>query len=407
MRSPLILATLVAGAILPLWSSAAAAQATGALTGQVVDSAGRPLENVDILLDGIPRTATSNVGGSFRFDGVPAGAYRLTARLPGFQAADTVVSVTGGTTTAVRFRLLALPQQLDPIDVTGARLRPVLTGWVHDTDGRPLEHVEIILRGMPQTVRTNAQGAFRFDSVGVETYQLTARLPGYAAAQSAVTTQEGRHTEVALRLRLFNQVLETIEVVADRRGLYGVVGTSALRPVAGATVRVHGGGTSQVTDSAGRFAFPGVKTGDYLVAVQAAGMEERTLHVEMPRNGRLEVSITVMPENPSRRPFPGQRWVNHDLGLQLSFQPSWRRMNRGELARYAGRQLCDIARVRREARGTEATIILDGVRALNPWSLCAFNADEVALVTFAGGCRVMGMTVRPPPGMRCIGVWTR
>lgn len=382
-----------------------AAQTTGGIRGRTLEGGLVPLGGVEVLVDRVPRSVLSGPGGAFLLDGLPPGEYQVTARIPGFAPVRIVVGIRAGVVLDIELHLERLPQELDTIRVVAPIGPPFLLGSVHDTHGRPLENVEVLLEGFPQRAVTGPTGRFRFDSLPAGSYNLTARYPGFIAARSRILVQPGG-TEVALRMREFTQVLETIEVVADRRGLYGVVATGQLQPIPGARVRVHGGGTGQVTDSAGRFAFPGLKPGEYLLSAERAGMEGRRLFLEIPRNGRLEVSLTLSPENPSRRPPPTARWIDHDLGLMLSFSPSWKRVSRQDLARMAGRQLCDVGRIRREARGTEAAIIVDGMRALMPWSLCAFSTDEVALVTF-GGCRVNGMPITPPAGLRCIGVWMR
>ena len=388
-------------------ATGASAQTTGAIRGTVIAADGLPLENVEILVRGIERTVLTNAAGVYRFNDVPVGEQLLTARRPGYVASQLTIEVSAGQVAVADFQLSPVAQQLDSIAVTGERIPPFLIGNVHDTFGRPLEGVEIVLDGVSRTVRTNARGTFRFDSLEAKRYQLTARLPGFVAARNVIEIKAGPPTEVALRLSAFAQYLETVEVDADLRGLYGVVATREMQPVPGAKVTVFGGGTSQVTDSAGRFAFPSIKRGDYMVAAARDGMEGKPIFVDMNRGHRLEVVITLSPEPADRKRVVGERWIRHDLGLALSFTPSSSRMNRGELARFEGRQLCDIARVRAAARGTEATLIVDGVQALNPWSLCAFNADEVSMIFFYSRCEVRGIKVRPPPLMPCFDVWTR
>jgi len=388
-------------------ATSVSAQTTGAVRGTVIAADGLPLENVEILVRGIERTILTNAAGVYRFNDVPVGEQVLTARRPGYEASQVSVAVAAGQVAVADFQLSPVAQQLDSIAVTGDRIPPFLIGNVHDTFGRPLEGVEIVLEGVPRTVRTNARGTFRFDSLEAKRYQLTARLPGFVAARNVIEVKAGPPTEVAMRLSAFAQVLETVEVDADLRGLYGVVATREMQPVPGAKVTVFGGGMTQVSDSAGRFAFPDIKVGDYLVGAARDGMEGKPILVDMNRGRRVEVVVTLVPENPSRGRVIGARWINHDLGLALSFNPSWKRMNRGELARFEGRQLCDIGRIRMEARGTEATLIVDGVQALNPWSLCAFGADEVSMIVFSSACEVRGIRVRPPPRMRCFDVWTR
>ncbi|MDZ4674067.1 MAG: carboxypeptidase-like regulatory domain-containing protein [Gemmatimonadota bacterium] len=400
--------TIVLGAI--LLPCVSASQTTGSIRGIAYDTEGRPLEGVEIVVRGIERTVTTNSFGAYRFLDVPAGEQQLTARRPGYRADQRTVVISAGHVALVDFRLQSAPQQLDSVSVTVGLPPPLLLGYVHDTFGRPLEHVEILLQGVNRTVLTSATGAFRFDSLEVKQYQLTARLPGYVAAHSLVPVRAAPPTEVALRLQGFAQDLGTIEVDADRRGIYGVVGTKDLKPVPNAKVQVYGGGTSQRTDSAGRFAFPDLKPGDYLLDAEMKGMTGRSLNVELPRNGRREVVITLAPVNPSVRRVVGEKWIKHDLGLALAFSSSVGRMNRSYLARFTGMQLCDIGQVRNRAGGTEAMVVVDGHKILKPWSLCAFSADELALVSVSGPspwCTVQGVRVFVPPGLRCVYVWTR
>jgi protocatechuate 3,4-dioxygenase beta subunit len=392
-----------------LWTSTASAQSSGSLRGQVVGSQGQPLEGVEIVVRGLDRTVSTNASGAFRFDGIPLGEQSVVARRPGYLPADTTVTILADAIVEVALELTERPLELDQIEIVGARFRPNLQGYVHDTEGRPLEDVEIILRGLNRSVQTNARGIFRFDSLESKPYQLTARLPGYAAAQSLIRVYPAEPTEVALRLRQLPQELPEYFVEGVRqRGLYGVVGTPDLEPVVGAKVQVHGGGTSAITDSAGRFALPAIKPGEYLVQATHPGLSGRPIHVSVPRGGSREVTMTLEPIGQGRGPVPGIQWVYHDLGLRLSFQPASRRVNRAELARQRGRLLCDIARVRTFVGRRDVAIVVDGIQVLYPWSLCAFDADELALIEFPrGGCVSMGQPVKLLPGDACIMVWRR
>lgn len=392
---------------------ALAAQATGGIRGRTLEGGVLPLGGVEVLVDGVPRSVLSGPTGTFLLDGLPPGEYQVTARMPGFTPARMVVGVRAGVILDIELHLQRAAQELDSVQVVAPIGVPFLLGSVHDTFGRPLENVEIVLRGVSRTAVTGPSGRFRFDSLPVGIYQLTARYPGYVAAQSQVPVRQGG-TEVALRLRAFTQVLETVEVVGDRRGLYGVVATAALLPIPGAAVRVHGGGTGQVTDSAGRFAFVGLRSGDYLLAVAATLMEPRSLMLQIPRNGRLEVSVTMEYMNPSRRRPPGAEWENHQLGLLLSFNPSRDRLARAELDRHRGRLLCDVPRIRQAAGGLDATIVVNGLEVLRPWSLCAFSVDEVAVIHLpptgrgrVAHCTALGQPVVPAAGTRCFAIWTR
>lgn len=58
------------------------------VAGRVVDETGGVLVGADVRLEGdligAPRTTVTDERGRFRFEGVPAGPYRLTVRAPGF-----------------------------------------------------------------------------------------------------------------------------------------------------------------------------------------------------------------------------------------------------------------------------------------------------------------------------------
>jgi hypothetical protein len=193
-----------------------------------------------------------------------------------------------------------------------------------------------------------------------------------------------------------------------------VVADSTKRPVSGARVEVHGGGASQRTDSAGRFAFPEMKPGDYVVEATAPGVSSRPLMVTVPRGGAREVVLFLATD---RAREPGTRWLYEDLGLRLAFAPARLHMNRDELQRSAGKRLCDIPRIQSVVDGDRATIVLDGVTVYYLWPLCDFEVDELALVEWSA-CVSKGLPVRSPGLGRsrgrssraetsCVMVWTR
>jgi len=288
---------------------------------------------------------------------------------------------------------------------------------VLDTAGKPLEGVEILLAGVARTVSTNAAGRFAFDSLPAREYNLTARLPGYGPERVRIPIRAGAPLEVEIRMAPRLQQLETIIVEGSRRGLYGVVGDSLKQPVAGARVDVHGANAHQVTDSAGRFAFPDIKGGDYLLVATAGGQTSRPMNVNVPYQGAKEVVLFVAPPLPGRAEPPGMYWVYHDLGVRNIRYPASKRMNGDELRRFPGRPLCDVARIRAVAGGDVATVVLNGVQVLYNWPLCEFSSDEVGFVEWAA-CVALGAQVNAPAPMRlrgsssrgqvsCLMVWTR
>jgi protocatechuate 3,4-dioxygenase beta subunit len=286
-----------------------------------------------------------------------------------------------------------------------AQVQPAIHGRVLDTSGRPVEGVEILLNGVSRTVTTGSTGRFVFDGLSARVYALTARRPGFRPTRSSITVGAAAVTEVVIRIEQYVQVLDSVVVSENRRGLYGVVGDSARRPIVGARVEVFVGQKSEPTDSAGRFAYPDIKSGDYVVLVSFPGLAPRNIHVTVPRNGATEVSLILLPPSGQADP-PGIRWVFHDLGMRLAFHPRASRLGRAELARFAGRQLCDIPMIRGTVSDLPLTEV-DGIRSRSLLPLCTFSADELTMVelTCSGPTALPRLSSRRKSG--CIRVWTR
>ncbi len=100
---PLLVALLVLGAI------PAAAQQSGSVTGQVLDSAGSGLPGVTVVADGdvlpTPRVAVTSANGSYRFPVLPPGTYVVTFELSGFETAKRQVRVLLQQTSVVDITL--------------------------------------------------------------------------------------------------------------------------------------------------------------------------------------------------------------------------------------------------------------------------------------------------------------
>lgn len=96
------------------------AQATGRVTGRVVDQVGDPLPGVriDLVVAGVEQTAMTNADGRYAFDAAPEGSAELTFRLLDFGVVRRAVSVrAGGSVT--RDLVLTLTLNADVV-VTGA-----------------------------------------------------------------------------------------------------------------------------------------------------------------------------------------------------------------------------------------------------------------------------------------------
>ena len=77
----------------------------GVLTGRVVDSSGNPVANATVTVtsvdDGQARSATTGTDGSYRFDELPLGNYRMKLEAAGFQTLEIPSATVDGTKPSV------------------------------------------------------------------------------------------------------------------------------------------------------------------------------------------------------------------------------------------------------------------------------------------------------------------
>src|SRR5688572_1747669 len=120
-----------------LWASALGAQATGTISGRVVDSAGaQPLTGVTVIIEGTQRGAVTGADGTFRISGVPAGTASVRARRIGYISQVRPVAVGSGATADVQFALAASASVLEGVVVTGygSQRRVAVTGSIASID---------------------------------------------------------------------------------------------------------------------------------------------------------------------------------------------------------------------------------------------------------------------------------
>ena len=109
-----------AGAL--LWSTAppARAQATGSISGRVVEAGtGRPLSGAEVFLSGRTRPAVTDDNGEYRITDVPAGAATVRVRLIGYGGMGQELTLQAGQTARADFELARSAIALDEVVVTG------------------------------------------------------------------------------------------------------------------------------------------------------------------------------------------------------------------------------------------------------------------------------------------------
>ena len=103
------------GAVVPVYAQ----DATGTISGRIVDGAGEGLPGVTILVQGTTKGAATVSDGSFTIRDVPAGSYTLTASSVGMTTARQQVTVTAGSDTPVNLSLKEDATQLSEAVVVG------------------------------------------------------------------------------------------------------------------------------------------------------------------------------------------------------------------------------------------------------------------------------------------------
>jgi hypothetical protein len=257
-------------------------------------------------------------------------------------------------------------------------------GTVRDTAGAPLEGAELLFGN--RSVSTNAQGAYRIDSLRIGNVFLTVRFAGYVPIRATIRIEPTRPNDLSFVMTRAPFLLPPIVTEVRRTGIYGAVGDTFQRPLRGVRVQVAGvNGGVKFTDSLGAFAFPAADRGAYLVRMTYPGFGERRFPVELnPGEGRQIVAV-LSPSRVSASREDDQ--VFDDLRRRLAFGLRRNFLTPDELTRYGSQGLCEIPRIFAMVGrfSTTTTVLLNGTTTLYNFpvsSLCAWRADDVSLVEF-------------------------
>jgi len=275
-------------------------------------------------------------------------------------------------------------------------------GVVRDDEGTIIPGAELRLSPARLNISAGQQGEFRFDSLAPGSYLLLARSPGHEPARIAFTVGSGTRN-LNVTLRRMPQMLDSVLVTEVRRGLYGVVSDSALKPIVGATVRVHGDQLVLVSDSAGRFAAPDLSPGSYGVTVEHPGQATRNKVVTVPLRGATEIAIQLQPILPGQPRIPFASTAMRDLGTRLAWGTRSDILGGEELRQYVGYSLCDVPRMWRMFQDNRVIVIENGTRVLRGVSLCDLVTDQLELVEWGVNCEDISWGVEMLLGQECDG----
>jgi Carboxypeptidase regulatory-like domain len=208
-------------AALSMTSTVAVAQSIG-IAGHVVDNAGTGLPGVVAMAipqrGGDTQTVVTGTNGTYTFEDLPEGIYRVDFDLPGFDMTRrNLVAVRAGETTRVDVTLqvtaicecIGKSHRLDQSRLT------VHMGQVVDPSGRPLPHaqLEIVGPGGPETVYASREGRFQIRLSSAHKWPMTARDSGFGD----VTMKVSGRTRTPLLFRLPNADTRKLPVVERLR----------------------------------------------------------------------------------------------------------------------------------------------------------------------------------------------
>ena len=162
------------------WAPApVAAQATGTLVGTVRDAASqRPLEAVQVYIEGTGIGALTNAAGRYLLLNVPAGEHTIVAEIVGYRSGSATVTVGAGQSVVQDFGLDQTAITLDEVVVTGAGIA---------TEKRKLGN----------TIATLDASTLDNAPISDFSQMIAGREPGVVALPSSGATGEG----AAIRIR--------------------------------------------------------------------------------------------------------------------------------------------------------------------------------------------------------------
>jgi hypothetical protein len=116
-------------AVLGLLFAAQQLAAQARLTGIVRDASGAPLPGVEVSVEGVKRSATTDQSGSFRFDGLQARTTTVTARRLGYASQSSTLDLAAGDNKLPVITMVSVARQLDTVTSRANQLwreRPLL-----------------------------------------------------------------------------------------------------------------------------------------------------------------------------------------------------------------------------------------------------------------------------------------
>ncbi len=228
-------------------------QQTGSIEGFVKNVAGLPMEgaNITIRVGLSTITIPTNETGYYYLQNLPEGLYSVTASMSGFFSnTEANVSVTRGSKTAnVNFTLMEKPNRLYGTVKAGTLLLP---------------GVNVTIVGTNQFNTSDYEGSYEINNITAGVYNLSASLEGYVTNITMITVLAGTDLQLLINLR----------ELPGSSLLVRITGADTDEPLVGVVITISGDGIDPQTQSTnidGKFAFTGLKPGNYTLQMVKDG----------------------------------------------------------------------------------------------------------------------------------------
>lgn len=204
----------------------------GSVAGYVVDTEGRPLEGVPVVIPTAAARATTDAEGFFLLRGIASGRHQLFVRQIGFRPAVTDIDVEADRTLNLRIDLRRLAVELDPV-VVQAYVLNELSGLVTDMYERPIPGAVIEVVGLGVKTETQDEGRFLLLDLAPGNYVLQIRALGYRVAQFGLRMLPQMERDLTFRLRTASledelQIPRAVEVANEANRRLGLRGGRAV-----------------------------------------------------------------------------------------------------------------------------------------------------------------------------------
>ncbi len=235
----------------------------------------------------------------------------------------------------------------------------------------------------------DTQGRFRFANVAPGPHELRTVWVGHQPDERSVDVPEAG-LEVTIVLAQLAFQLDTLAVVAHRTGMFGatVVGTD-LSTLSGVDVQVLETRTRTPTGADGRFSFPNIRPGAYVVRAIHAGFKTLFLSVVVPERDAVELSLALDRPATKANRNAEQLFIDMKMRLDRRSVPNSVIVPRPELAPRGGKTLDVALRYSPSFLMKGLTIVNDECVFLNgipapQMRLKDFLAEDVAMVEVYG-----------------------